>query len=87
MKQWKLSWIDVEGLNRWDTYSDAIQENMTRSHTEAAPWTVIRSDDKRRARLSAIRHVLGQFDYDHKNHKAFGELDSDVCAGPEIWDA
>ncbi len=87
LKQWKLSWIDVEGLNRWDAYTDAIKETLDRSHTDAAPWTVIRSDDKRRARLSAIRHVLNKFDYDHKNNKALGSLDTDICAGPEIWDA
>lgn len=87
LKQWKLSWIDVEGLNRWDAYSEAISENMRRSHTPSAPWTVIRSDDKRRARVNAIRHVLAQFDYAHKDKDALGALDSKVCAGPEIWDA
>jgi polyphosphate kinase 2 len=87
LKQWKLSWIDVEGLNRWDAYSEAIQENMKRSHTHTAPWTVIRSDDKRRARVNAIRHVLDQFEYDYKDAKALGTLDPKICAGPEIWDA
>ena len=42
LKQWKLSWIDVEGLKHWDDYSAAIQETLSRSHTAAAPWTVIR---------------------------------------------
>ncbi|MGB7317302.1 MAG: polyphosphate kinase 2 [Planktotalea sp.] len=87
LKQWKLSWIDVEGLNRWDAYSDAIKETLERSHTDAAPWTIIRSDDKKRARLSAIRHVLGKFDYAHKNTSALGQLDRSICAGPDIWDA
>ena len=87
LKQWKLSWIDVEGLNRWEAYSDAIKENMQRSHTATAPWTVIRSDDKRRARVNAIRHVLALFAYDHKDEKALGEVDAKICAGPEIWDA
>ena len=45
LKQWKLSWIDVEGLKKWDTYSDAIRETLERAHSEMAPWTVIRSDD------------------------------------------
>lgn len=87
LKQWKLSWIDVEGLNRWDAYSAAIQENMQRSHTQTAPWTVIRSDDKRRARVNAIRHVLSQFEYEHNDPNALGTLDPKICAGPEIWDA
>ncbi|MGH1577174.1 polyphosphate kinase 2 [Planktotalea sp.] len=87
LKQWKLSWIDVEGLNRWDGYTDAIKETLERSHTENAPWTVIRSDDKRRARLSAIRHVLAQFEYFHKDAKALGKIDKSICSGPDIWDA
>ena len=87
LKQWKLSWIDVEGLNRWESSSDAIKENMQRSHTETAPWTVIRSDDKRRARVNTIRHVLALFACDHKDKKALGEVDAKICAGPEIWDA
>ncbi len=87
LKQWKLSWIDVEGLKKWDDYSDAIKETLKRSHTKHAPWTIIRSDDKRRARLNAIRQVLHALPYERKNEKAIGEIDTAVCAGPEIWDA
>ncbi|WP_299842691.1 polyphosphate kinase 2 [uncultured Roseovarius sp.] len=87
LKQWKLSWIDVEGLKKWDSYSAAIRETLDRSHTEIAPWTVIRSDDKRRARLSAIRHALHSIDYAHKDSSAIGTIDTSICAGPEIWDA
>jgi polyphosphate kinase 2 len=87
LKQWKLSWIDVEGLKKWDAYSAAIQETLTRTHTDVAPWTVIRSDDKKRARLAAIRHVLSHLDYDRKDPKALGAPDPKICAGPEIWEA
>ncbi|MYM53863.1 polyphosphate kinase 2 [Thalassovita mangrovi] len=87
LKQWKLSWIDVEGLKRWHDYSTAISETLSLSHTLHAPWTVIRSDDKKRARLSAMRHVLRAIDYDRKDVKALGELDKSICGGPEIWDA
>ena len=87
LKQWKLSGIDVKGLPRWDAYSAAIQETLERSHTAHAPWTIVRSDDKRRARLNAIRTVLHAFDYDRKDPKAIGALDSGVCGGPDIWDA
>ncbi|WP_136443566.1 polyphosphate kinase 2 [Pacificoceanicola onchidii] len=87
LKQWKLSWIDVEGLNRWDAYSSAIKETLERTHTEAAPWTVIRSDDKKRARLAAIRHVLSSLDYDRKDARSVGTADPKICGGPEIWDA
>ncbi|WP_101068757.1 polyphosphate kinase 2 [Roseovarius salinarum] len=87
LKQWKLSRIDVEGLSRWDDYTAAIGETLTLSHTVDAPWTVIRSDDKRRARLEALRHVLSNIDYARKKPKALGRADTAVCAGPEIWDA
>lgn len=87
LKQWKLSPIDVNGLSKWDAYSDAISETLTRSHNDLAPWSIIRSDDKRRARLAAIRTVLHSIDYKNKNKKAIGDLDRNICAGPDIWDA
>ena len=87
LKQWKLSWIDVEGLKRWKEYSAAIPETLTITHTQAAPWTVVRSDDKRRARLAAIRTVLSALDYTRKDDKAIGRIDTRICGGPELWDA
>lgn len=87
LKQWKLSSIDVKGLSRWDTYSAAISETLARSHTEAAPWTIVRSDDKRRARLAVIRSLLSAHPYDRKDAEAIGEIDSAICGGPDIWDA
>ena len=87
LKQWKLSWIDVEGLKKWQAYSDAISETLSRTHTDHAPWTVIRSDDKRRARLAAIRHTLGQIDYARRNDNALGAVDHQICGGPDIWNA
>jgi polyphosphate kinase 2 len=85
LKQWKLSWIDVEGLKKWDDYTAAIGETLTLSDSELAPWTVIRSDDKRRARLAAIRHVLAQVDYDRKDVSAIGAQDDTICGGVDIW--
>ncbi len=87
LKQWKLSRIDVEGLHRWDAYTAAIGETLDRSHSAHAPWTVIRSDDKRRARTEAIRHVLRHIDYAGKDAGAIGRPDEQVCGGPDIWDA
>lgn len=87
LKQWKLSWIDVEGLKRWDAYSQAIQETLYRSQSSHAPWTVVRSDDKKRARLEAIRHVLTTVDYENKDVEAIGKADTSICGGPDIWDA
>jgi polyphosphate kinase 2 len=85
LKQWKLSLIDVQGLNRWGAYSDAIRETLQRSHSDAAPWTVLRTDDKKRARLAAIRHVLSALPYDRKDAQAIGPLDPAICGGPDLW--
>ena len=85
LKQWKLSWIDVEGLQKWDDYSAAISETLDKTHTADAPWTIVRSDDKRRARLAAIRHVLSALDYHRKDAKALGHPDPKICGGPDIW--
>ncbi|UWR50522.1 polyphosphate kinase 2 [Phaeobacter inhibens] len=87
LKQWKLSPIDVKGLSLWQEYSTAIADTLTRSHSEHAPWTVVRSDDKRRARLAAIRRVLHAIDYANKDAKALGDLDGAICGGPDLWDA
>jgi len=87
LKQWKLSWIDVEGLKRWDAYSMAIEETFVATSTAHAPWTVIRSDDKRRARVAAIQTVLSQVDYPEKDHDVVASPDPKVTGGPEIWSA
>jgi polyphosphate kinase 2 len=86
LKQWKLSWIDVEGLKKWDAYSDAIKETLERSDTKHAPWTVIRSDDKKRARLAAIQTVLNAVDYAKKDLKAIGEIDKKIAGGIKLLD-
>ncbi|WP_415402737.1 polyphosphate kinase 2 [Tateyamaria sp. SN3-11] len=87
LKQWKLSWIDVKGLAKWDGYTDAIRETLERSHSAHAPWTIVRSDDKKRARLNAIRTVLHGLDYANKDPQAIGRIDKSICGGPDIWDA
>lgn len=87
LKQWKLSRIDVDGLARWDTYSDAIAETLRHGHTDAAPWTVVRSDDKRRARIAAIRAVLSGINYAGKDPNAACAPDPLICGGPDIWNA
>lgn len=87
LKQWKLSWIDVEGLKKWDAYSEAISETFERSHSDTSPWTIVRSDDKKRARIAAIRSVLCQIDYAGKDPKAACIPDAKICGGPAIWNA
>lgn len=83
LKQWKLSTIDVEGLKKWDEYTDAIRETLELSHTNVAPWTIVLSDDKYRARLAAIRAVLKTVDYAGKGDVA--APDSNICGGLDVW--
>ena len=87
LKQWKLSRIDVDGLARWDEYTEAIRETFQRTHTEEAPWHVVRSDDKRRARIATIRVVLGSIPYDERDAELVIPPDPKIAGGPEIWDA
>lgn len=85
LKQWKLSSIDIDGLGKWDDYSAAISETLHRSDTDAAPWTIIRSDDKGRARLAAIQTVLHAVDFAGKDSKAIGKVDPLICGGMDLW--
>jgi polyphosphate kinase 2 len=67
LKQWKLSPMDVESLGRWDSYTKAKEAMFFYTDTADAPWTVVRSDDKNRARLHAMRHVLHSIPYTGKD--------------------
>lgn len=87
LKQWKLSRIDVEGLKLWEAYTQAIAETLARSDTRAAPWTVIRSDDKYRLRLAAIQTVLAGVAYRGKDAEAIGRIDGSICGGADLWHA
>ncbi len=67
LKQWKLSPIDLESLDRWDDYSEAKESMFFYTHTADAPWTVVRSDDKKRARINCMRNFLSNMPYPGKN--------------------
>jgi len=67
LKQWKLSPMDVESLSRWDDYTKAKEAMLFHTDTADAPWTIVRSDDKKRARLNAMRHVLTEIPYAGKD--------------------
>ncbi|MCV2447986.1 polyphosphate kinase 2 [Paracoccus sp. DMF] len=84
LKQWKLSSIDVDGLAKWDDYTDAIRDTLRRSHSGIAPWTVIRSDDKRRARIAAIQAILRAVDFTGRDDAVIGNPDPKITGGPEI---
>ncbi|MBE3637650.1 polyphosphate kinase 2 [Mangrovicoccus algicola] len=87
LKQWKLSQVDVDGLKKWDDYGEAIRETFDATHTVAAPWTVIRSDDKRRARIAAIRSVLHQIPYAGRDEEVACAPDPQICGGPDLFHA
>ena len=78
LKRWKLSPIDFEAITRFDAYSDAFNTLLARTHAERAPWTVIRSNDKLRARLNALRHVLLHVPYEGRDLDAIGEIDAKI---------
>lgn len=67
VRQWKLSPMDLESLDRWNEYTAAKEDMFLHTDTEIAPWTVIKSNDKKRARTEAMRHVLSLFDYEDKD--------------------
>jgi polyphosphate kinase 2 len=83
LKQWKISDIDIAALGKWDSYTDAAHRMLRETHSETAPWRVVLSNDKRRARLEAMRSVLKAIDYEGKNDKAVGEIDEKIVVDPD----
>jgi polyphosphate kinase len=75
VRQWKFSPTDMESLDKWDDYTAAKEEMFAATDTDAAPWIVVKSNDKKRARINAMRYVLAQFDYDDKDSDVVGEPD------------
>ncbi len=82
VRQWKLSPTDLQSLTRWEAYTEAKEAMFVATHSEHAPWTVVKSNDKKRARLEAMRHVLSRFDYDDKDPDAIGEPDPLIVGPP-----
>ncbi len=83
LKQWKLSPMDVASLGMWEPYTEAKESMFHHTDQPFAPWTVVRSDDKKRARLNAMRYVLSQFEYDAKNHSALRPIDHHILGRAE----
>ncbi len=75
MKQWKLSPIDLASLDMWDEYTKAKEAMFQHTDSVEAPWTVVKSDCKKRARLNALRYVLHSLPYDNKNLDTIGSVD------------
>ena len=84
LKQWKLSPVDVESIDKWDDYTEAKKVMFFHTNTADAPWTVVKSDDKKRARLNCLRHFLHQLDYPDKDEKIACESDSLLVGDPVL---
>jgi polyphosphate kinase len=75
LKQWKLSPVDLASLDKWDDYTNAKESMFAQTDTADAPWTVVRSDCKKRARLNAMRYVLHRLPYTNRDISAIGPVD------------
>jgi len=69
LKQWKLSPIDKASLDKWDAYTEAKEAMFFYTDTADAPWIIVKSDDKKRARLNCMQHFLSTLDYPNKNRR------------------
>jgi polyphosphate kinase 2 len=75
VREWKFSPMDIESVSRWREYTDAKEAMFAATDTDLSPWIVVKSNDKKRARINAMRHVLGKYDYDDKDHELVGAAD------------
>ncbi|BBB23085.1 polyphosphate kinase [Abyssogena phaseoliformis symbiont OG214] len=78
LKRWKLSEIDLQSLTKWDQYTKARKDMFFYTNTADSPWIVVKSDDKKRARINCIRHFLYHLDYLNKDTKIIFEPDSKI---------
>ncbi|RFC67193.1 MULTISPECIES: polyphosphate kinase 2 [Mesorhizobium] len=75
---WKFSPMDVAGMTKWEEYTEALYLMLDTTDTNDAPWIVVHSNDKRRARLEVIRHILKSIDYEDRDLKRIGEADPKI---------
>ena len=78
LKQWKLSPIDLASIGKWDDYTAARTVMFAHTDTPTSPWIVVRSNDKKRARLNVIRHLLLSIDYKDRDLEAIGDTDDNI---------
>lgn len=81
LRMWKLSPIDNQSLDLWEQYTEAFEKMFARTHTHICPWTIINTNDKKRARLNIARDILSKIDYEGKDQTA-------VCLLPDpsiVW--
>ena len=84
VRQWKLSPMDIESLDKWDDYTKAKEAMFFFTDTDDAQWTVVKSNDKKRARLEAMRHILEQYDYDGKDPEIVAQPDRKIIGPPSL---
>ena len=83
LKIWKISPVDRKAITMWDDFTAARDRMLRETHSEHAPWTIVRFNDKRRGRLNAIRHVLNTLPYAGKDEAAIGAIDDKIIGqGP-----
>ncbi|MFB2549770.1 polyphosphate kinase 2 [Ensifer soli] len=78
LKCWKLSPMDIAALKKWDDYSEKRDRMLKETDSNHAPWTVVRANDKRRARINLVRHILTTLDYDGKDKAVIGDVDDRI---------
>ena len=82
LKNWKLSPIDIAAQEKWKDYSEARDRMFHSTHTQHSPWTIIKADDKRAARINCMRHFLSVLPYPDKDKKLLKELDEQLVFSP-----
>jgi len=85
LKQWKVSEIDIAAIHHWDAYTEAQHDMFRFTHTPSSPWTVVRANDQRRARLEVIRHVLSLASYAGKNAEVVQATDPRIVGSDESF--
>lgn len=87
LKMWKISPVDLAAMDRWNDFTAARDRMISATHSSHSPWIVVKGNDKRRAHLNLIRHILRHVDYSGRDLKAIGEVDQKILGlGPKALD-
>lgn len=85
LKIWKLSPMDIAALTKWDDYTQARDRMLAKTHSAHAPWTMVKANDKRRARINVIRHLLLSIDYEGQDKGVIGKPNDKILSnGPDF---
>jgi polyphosphate kinase 2 len=84
LKAWKISPVDLAAIHRWDEFTEARDRMIEATHSKTSPWIVVKANDKRRAHLALIRHVLLNMEYSGRDFPAIGKVDKKILGfGPK----